>query len=88
MAMLGAWVASWGHVGILGSCFYGGTMLIQVATRDHSDIQAWAAAQDYVWVHGPVTVGIRVDIHGHQETTQMHGVWATTCSHEDVLEPW
>lgn len=62
-------------------------MLIQVAcaaTWDHSDIQAWAVAQDHVWAHGPVTVGIRVDIHGHKETTQMHGVWATTCSHEDV----
>ena len=87
MAKLGAWAASWGQVGIQESRCYGGTMLIQVAcaaTWDHGDIQAWAAAQDRVWAQGSVTVKICVDIHGHQETTQIHGVWATTCSHEDV----
>lgn len=77
--MLGAWVASRSQVGIQGACCNGGTMLIQVAcaaTWDHSDIQD----------HGPVTVSIRVDIHDHQKTTQMHGVWATTCGHENDWE--
>lgn len=58
------WVTTWSHVGVQGPHCHGdhANLSGMHSHLGHDDIRAWAATEDHVWVHGPVTVGFCVDV--------------------------